>query len=72
MISLAPRYAEIKCNAKEILENGNKSFCTLKVISVENYGPSTRPISAETEIQIEIKDVFKVRLEMLKKTMKYF
>ncbi|MBI1932905.1 MAG: hypothetical protein HYS24_10255 [Ignavibacteriales bacterium] len=63
MISLAPGSAEIKCNVKEILENGNKSFCTLKVISVENYGPSTRPISAETEIQIEIKDVFKERLE---------
>ncbi len=70
MSTLPPGSAEVKCNIKEILVEGNKSFCRIKVNSVENYGPSTKPISAETEIQVEVKDVFKEKINYAKENNK--
>ena len=61
--ALAPGTAEIKCSIEEIFEDNNKSFCKIKVSSVEKYGPATQPIGVGSLIKLELKKSYKEILE---------
>lgn len=66
IISPAPGTAEVKCIVTDIYEKEKKSFCVIKVNSVQKYGSSTKPISANSELELEIKDFHKEKLDSAK------
>ncbi|MBK8944757.1 MAG: hypothetical protein IPM32_05720 [Ignavibacteriae bacterium] len=63
IMAIAPGTAEVLCTVTNIYEKENKSFCSVKVNSVKKYGPATKPISANSEIHIELKDSFKEKID---------
>jgi len=66
IISPAPGTAEVKCIVTDIFEKENKLFCSIKVKSVEKYGSSTKPISANSEMELEFKESHKEKLDSAK------
>lgn len=64
--ALAPGTAEIKGSIEEIFEDNNKTFCKIKVSSVEKYGPATQPIGVGSLMKLELNKSDKEILEVNK------